>query len=218
MIPPMPWHWRRHHPPPTQAARHLALVVALGLAGCAPTPDRPSVGLPSSNVPTEDTARTPVFAESDRRLVMETAASLVYPHDAARLAEQRTHHPQLLAYAARVAKDHAASLDGLRRLAAARGLAVPELPLPDQRVAVEALQALQGDAFDQQFLQQIGVRQHEATLRLCETVAATATDAELRGWASRQLVALREHLAAARQLQLPVHARSTDHPVLSRPA
>lgn len=193
----------------------ISALAALCLAACAPTPDRPAATPATFVVRTTDAPRAPAFAEADRRLVIETAAGLVYPQEAARLAEQRTRHPQLLVYAARVAKDHAASLEALRSLAAGRGLAVPELPLPDQRSALDALESLQGDAFDQQFLQQIGVRQHEAAIRLCETIAATAADVELRAWANRQLVPLRAHLVAARQLQLPVQA-TAPHP--GRPA
>lgn len=189
-----------------RVTRGLSVLAAMGLVACAPTVNGFGEAPLPTPLPTADAPPAPVFAEADRRLVIESAAGLVYAQEAAKLAEQRTRHPQLLVYAARVARDHAAALQDLRTLAAARGLTVPELPLPDQRTAIDALEALRGDAFDQQFLQQIGVRQHEAALRLCETIASTATDAELRAWAERQRMPLREHLAAARQLQLPAQA------------
>ena len=210
--------------PPSTPARHpasrrprpalLALSAATWLITACGTASPPlaseAVALaPGRLGPVADTPAVAAMAEGDRRLVIEVAAGMVYPLEAARLAEQRTQHPQVLAYAALLVKEHTAAFDELQQLARERGLAVPEVPLPDQRRAVDALQSLTGEAFDQRFVQQIGVRQHEAVVGLCETLAARAVDAGLRGWAARQLPMLRQHLAAARRLPVTVQAHGT---------
>jgi putative membrane protein len=137
----------------------------------------------------------------DHRFVYEAAALARGSLDAARLAEQRAVNSEVRVFAARLATEDAALLDELTAFAKSRGIELPDAPNAERRNALEALGRLAGDAFDRQFVQQIGREDHQALIDFYDFAAGTVTDADLKDWIVRTLPRLRERLAAA--LQLP---------------
>jgi putative membrane protein len=146
-------------------------------------------------------ADTPApLSENDRRFVMEAAASGLYRVEVARLASQRSTHPMVKAYAALLVQQQGTANEELRALAVRRRFIWPGGP-PAPRVAeLTALQALDGEAFDQRFVQQTGIADHQADVLLFEAASRHLDDRQLRAWAERMLPTLQNHLVMARQL------------------
>jgi putative membrane protein len=137
----------------------------------------------------------------DHRFVYEAAALARGGLDAARLAEQRAVNSEVRVFAARMAAEEAALLDELTAFGKSRGIELADGPSVERRAALEALGRLGGDAFDRQFVQQIGREDHQTRIDFYEFAAGTVSDGDLKAWIERALPRLRERLAAA--LQLP---------------
>jgi putative membrane protein len=69
-----------------------------------------------------------------------------------------------------------------------------------KRHTISGLRKEKDGDFDHDFLKKIA-KDHEADIKQFEKVSRNAKDPEIRSWAEKMLPALRDHLAAARQLQ-----------------
>ena len=149
--------------------------------------------------------RSPATGEpmpvGDHRFVYEAAALSRGALDAARLAEQRAINSEVRVFAARMGTEDAAILEELSAFGRGRGIELPEAPNAERRAALETLGRLVGDAFDRQFVLQIGREDHQTLIDFYEFAGGTVTDPDLRAWIERTLPRLRDRLAAA--LQLP---------------
>jgi len=139
-------------------------------------------------------------AESDRQFLLQAAASGLYELEVARLAELRAINPMVKAYAAMLALHQTALNDDVKNLAATRGLVLPDGPDRERRDVIEALAALPPGVFDNRFVQQVGITDHQAEIVVFERASRGLSDAELRAWAVKALQARQQHLAAAQHL------------------
>lgn len=142
------------------------------------------------------------LSESDRRFVLEAAASGLVRIEAARLAEQRATDPMLKAYAAMLVQQTGAANDELRALVQSRGIVWLGAAPAARRGVLQDLTGLAGDAFDRRFAEQVGVADHQADLLLFEAAGRSIEDPSLRAWVARMVPLLQQQLATAQQLPL----------------
>lgn len=186
-----------------RAARPLA-AVALAAGMALPSAAAPPTGVPADGLPKP--ALLP--ADADHRFLLEAAGTALYMLEAGRLADQRARNPMVRTYATMLVQQRLAANDELRALMQARGLAWPAAPPAALQAVLDALGTVTGDLFDRRFIEGVGIVDHQRELMLFEAAHRQTADPALREWTARMLDLLKKHLAAARQLPVPVKARA----------
>lgn len=118
------------------------------------------------------------------------------------LAAEKATDPALKSYAAMVAADHKGAGEELKRLAAGHGVALSQALSEQDQKTLAALQRAQGAAFDKQYLQTVGVNEHEKNVATFEQASADAQNPAVKDYAQSTLPTLKAHLDAARKLQV----------------
>lgn len=142
------------------------------------------------------------LSASDRRFVLDAAASGLFEVEAARMASSRAADPELQRYATMLVEDHTAAHEDLRRLASAKGLQLPGQPAGARQRALDRLSRLSGADFDHEFLRSVAMREHQRDIRSFQAASRVAQDPEIKAWAARVLPTLDKHLSQARQLPM----------------
>ena len=118
------------------------------------------------------------------------------------LASEKATDPALKSYAAMVAADHKGAVEELQRLAAGHGVALTKTLSAQDRNTLAALQKAQGAAFDKQYLQTVGVNEHERNVAAFEQASSDAQNPAVKDYVQSTLPTLKAHLDAARKLQI----------------
>lgn len=116
------------------------------------------------------------------------------------LAQRNATDPQVKRYAAELHRDHTAAAAELSVLASRRQWPYPGTLDVLQAQALQGLQRAEGTAFDRAFVEAM-VSSHERAIQDFTAAAASASDAELKAFAAKQLPVLKAHLQRARHLQ-----------------
>lgn len=123
---------------------------------------------------------------------------------AGQLAGERSATPDVRAFAKRMVDDHGRLNEALRELAERKGVPVQAAQIVDPEV--EALRGKSGRDFDVAYLAAAGPAAHRKAIRLFEDEARSGRDPDLRAFAERALLMLRQHLAQARAVAHEVGA------------
>ncbi len=122
-----------------------------------------------------------------------------YEFAIAQLAAQRATRAPVQAYAATVVNDHAAYNEGLRALAARKGITLPEGLTAQDQARVDRLAAMKGAAFDGAFIREAR-RVNAEEIRAFRAEASRTADPDLRAFVAQFLPVDQKHEAAARAL------------------
>jgi putative membrane protein len=136
----------------------------------------------------------------DREFVMRAAQSGMAEVEASRAAVSKATSEEVRSFAQQMVRDHTATNEELMRIARAKGLQVTPQLDAEHRGKLDAMQALPPEEFERAYTQDMGVRAHQEAIELYERQAREGTDPDLRAFASRTLLALRQHLAMAEQV------------------
>ena len=140
------------------------------------------------------------FDQTDKRFVTDAANAGVYEVQAAQVAAKRAQDPKVRAFAEMLVKDHTKVNAELTQLAATRSMELPrELPQA-LRGRVQGLEREKPESFDRDFLQKVGLDDHQKDIELFEKGQDQATDPELKAFARKTLPGLKEHRAQAEKL------------------
>jgi putative membrane protein len=135
---------------------------------------------------------------TDRRFVTKASDGGQAEVALAQLAADRASNPDVKSYAQKLLADHAAVNSELIGIASAKRV---ELDKDDgQDRAYRRLSKKSGAEFDREFIEHM-VDEHENAIKMFEKASKDAKDADLRGFASKHVGHLREHLQQAQTLQ-----------------
>jgi putative membrane protein len=144
-------------------------------------------------------AEQPSLSAQDREFMMRASQGGMAEVEASRLAVTRASSPEVRAFAQQMVRDHTATNDELMRIARSKNVMVnPQLDA-QERSRMATLEALSGTQFERVYVEEMGVKAHQDAIAVYESEARGGTDPDLRAFASRTLLALREHLAMAEQ-------------------
>ena len=146
------------------------------------------------------------MTEVDRTFMQKAAGGGLYEVEVSKLAAMKASNPQIKAFAGMLVDHHTDANGQLMNLSKPRGVALADAVPPEKRAVIDQMASLSGAAFDQQFVKQVGIADHEADIRLFEAASTASTDPDLKAWAAKMLPTLREHLAAAQQLPVSTQA------------
>lgn len=141
---------------------------------------------------------------ADQNFVTSAAAAGVYEVTAARAAVQKAADTRVREFADMLVQHHTAANDQLKVLAGKKNVSVPTEVPAGKKPTLERLMAAQGQQFDRQFVETVGIADHKDDISMFERAAREARDPEIKAFAERLLPTLKAHLVAAQKL--PVSA------------
>lgn len=204
------------------SARFLPIVIALGLSfgvavaqtsGGYGTPSGGSAGSGSSMSgggaapaaqPGTDTrsagAKGEQLARADRKFIQDAAEGGMFEVEAAQLASSKASSPDVKNFATTLVKDHTNANNELVQLANSKKVELPAAPPRAKRNDIEKMGKLTGTDFDQRFVREVGIKDHQKDIKDFENASKKVKDPELKAWVDKTLPTLREHLAMAQKL------------------
>ncbi|GAA0749907.1 DUF4142 domain-containing protein [Ideonella azotifigens] len=124
--------------------------------------------------------------------------------EASQLAQTKAKRDDVKAFAAQMIKDHTATADELKALAASKNVTLSDKASLGKRTKLELIKVGDDDKFDQRYVESFGVKAHEDTVKLFQKASTDAKDADVKAFAVKTLPALQHHLEMARTLQAAV--------------
>lgn len=196
---------------PGMSTDHMA-----GLGGDASAPDttgtNATVGstqgtaLPSGQL--DETLSSPAagsgalkpLSEPEQRFVRQALESGLYEVAVSALAADRAQSDATKRMAEQLRNDHRSANDKLQGLANGRMNAPTDIPA-DKQAAIDKLSQAKGAAFDKQFLEVVGIQDHQKAIQLFESAQKDIQDAELKLFVQNTLPTLKHHLSTAQDLR-----------------
>jgi putative membrane protein len=193
-------------PPSTSAAASSANPDGQAVAAAATGASHSStVGAPGDLIDKQPTAAGippasgPLNAD-DRKFVTEAAGGGLYEVAVAKLATEKATDPQVKSFASMLVDHHTQANEKLKQVATSKGVELPSALPADKQKELDQLSKVEGAAFDQQFVQIVGVKDHKANIALFEKASKTAKDTDVKAFAETTLPTLKSHLSAAEKL------------------
>jgi putative membrane protein len=131
--------------------------------------------------------------------VSEAASSDMFEIRSSEAALERAQSEEVRAFADMMIADHTQASENLMAAAEAAGAAVPAEMLEKHRVQVEQLEPLEGEAFDEAYIQ-AQLTAHEEALALMQNYAEAGDQEALREHAAATAPVIEGHLQHVRQL------------------
>ena len=175
------------------------IFIALG-AGCA-------ASAPPSNSSTANSApiikTEPAKPASDQGDRVVTGGDLAFINDAApggmaevelgKMAAARGASNEVKQFGQKMVEDHTKANDELKQLAAQKKVVLPPDVMPAHKQLMEKLSKLNGADFDKEYIRAM-VEDHEKDVAAFENVSKTASDADVKAFATKTLPTLKMHL------------------------
>ena len=143
---------------------------------------------------------TQALGPAERKFVTEAAAGGQFEVQAGKLAAEKATDPKVKQYAAMLVTDHSNAGDELKAFASAHNVSLPTSLPKELQAKLDRLQKASGEAFDKQYAQDVGLKDHKEDIARFEKASREAKNPELKAWVEKTLPTLREHLAAAQKL------------------
>jgi putative membrane protein len=112
----------------------------------------------------------------------------------AKIAQSKSKDEHVLAFSKQMIEDHTAGLNEVKMLADKKGVSLPAKPDKAHQEEAAKLSKLEGEKFDNAYLTNAGLKDHEAALDLAKTVSQKADDADLKALAEKMSGVISKHL------------------------
>jgi putative membrane protein len=135
-----------------------------------------------------------------------------------RLASDKASDPDVKQFGQMMVQDHSKANDELSSLASTKNWTLPKQPSAEQKRDEDRLSKLSGAQFDKAYMA-LMVKDHEKDVREFERESKTASDSDLKEWASKTVPTLRHHLEQAQSVNAKIGggAKSTKSTTGSKP-
>lgn len=183
---------------PTPApAETTGTTAATGTTATTTTTATPSASDATTQAATTTTATMP--AMSPQEFVTSAASGGLFEVQSSELALERSDTPEVQEFAQMMITDHTKANEELMAIATAKNLTVPgEIAGPPAQ-HMAAVQAAEGDNFDQVYMQH-QAQAHEETIMMFEAQAQNGTDPDLQAFAEKTLPVLKTHAEHAQEM------------------
>ena len=169
-----------------------------GLAGSPASPTAGTTGLPGHGGAGAVSAGP--LNPADKAFVTKVAGGGLYEVEVAKLAVEKANDPAVKSFATLLVDDHSAANAELKALAAMRDVKLPDTVPPEKKKVMAELGKKSGASFDQAFVKQVGIKDHEDNIKLFESASRDTKDGQLKDWVDKTLPTLKGHLGAAQKL------------------
>jgi putative membrane protein len=117
----------------------------------------------------------------------------------AKLAQQHASNASVKEFADMMVKDHTATNEKLKTLAATKGVPLPDALSTTQKASVDTLAMHSKADFDDAYIKS-QIDAHEDTVALLQKEISTGEDADARAFASNVLPTVQQHLAKIKEI------------------
>jgi putative membrane protein len=155
---------------------------------------------PGTGTRNTETRKDDQLARGDRKFIQDAAEGGMFEVQVAQLAASKATDPAVKDFANKLLQDHQQANNELVQLANAKHVELSAAPSRDKRHALEKLAKKSGAEFDQEFVKQVGLKDHEKDIKDFEKAADKVKDPDLKAWVQKTLPHLREHYALAQKL------------------
>lgn len=143
----------------------------------------------------QDATRT--LSAGETRFLQKAAADGLAEVELGTLAQEKAMRDEVRQFAARMVADHRKANESLMEIAGAKRVQLPTQPDARHRRHAERLRKLSGPDFDRAYMK-LMLDDHKDAVKDFERQTRSARDSDVRDFASRTLLTLRDHLGAAR--------------------
>ncbi len=171
----------------TAACAALALASQPALAAATPAPPAEAASQPAAGT----------LAPDDKAFIERAAQVNLVEIELGNTAAKSSADPAIRKLGKHLAEQHTQAQQKLERLAASKGLILPEKPDAEHQKKIDSLKEQKGDAFNRAFIN-ANIAGHEQALALFEGAAIRTRDGELRIWMAEMIPQLKRHLDAAK--------------------
>lgn len=142
------------------------------------------------------------LSAAERSFINEAAGTGLYEVEGGQMAAARASLPAVRAFGTMLVTQHRAAHGELQAVARANGITLPINVEADKRSKLDRLAQLSGAAFDREFVQVVGIADHETAVARFTAAHREVRDPTLRAWIDKALPSLQRHLQEARQLPM----------------
>jgi putative membrane protein len=125
----------------------------------------------------------------------------------AKAALEKATDSRVKSYAQQLIDDHTKMHEELAALASSKGVELPKDPSLGQKAKAKVLSMRDGDSFDKHFIESMGIKAHESTIKLFKRAATEATDPDVKALATKSLPTLEAHLKQAHDLHASLNKK-----------
>lgn len=175
-----------------------ALALALGAS-----PAHAQLGNPADNAKTSSQSKV---GENDVERMEDISHANLAEISVGKMALEKGQSDAVKKFAQTLIDDHTKAQDELKKIASAKGVTLPTETDVQHKAIATALQALSGETFDDQFIQRVGVGDHQRTRDMLADVSKNATDPQLKAYAAKTIKVVDSHLARAKKLEASMNA------------
>lgn len=137
---------------------------------------------------------------SDKNFMMQAAMGGMAEVEAARLALSKSASDSVKQFAQKMLDDHSANNQELMTIASARGVSLPQTLDGKHKSMMDKLSSMSGAEFDNMYMKEMGVKAHQDMEKLLQNNMNKVSDDELKGFISKTLPVVQEHLRMAREM------------------
>ena len=160
-----------------------------------------------------------VVSTADRNFFAMAASGGMLEVEASRLALERAQSAEIKRFAQQMIEEHTTANQELMTIARSAGVTdVPMTMTARHRGMLERLRALDGQDFERQYAEQIGIAAHHETVALFQRGAQQATHPELKAFAAKTLPRLQAHLQQSQQVASAVDVPADRIQAAGRPS
>jgi putative membrane protein len=138
-------------------------------------------------------------SKKDQEFMNKAAAGGLYEVQAGNLAQEKARTPSVKSFGAMLTKDHTAANEELKALASSKGVTLPTAVPADKTKRLDKI--AKAKDFDKEFVNEVGVDDHQHDIKLFEKASNDADDAQLKAFAAKTLPTLKAHREHAEGLK-----------------
>lgn len=137
---------------------------------------------------------------TDEMFVTKAASDGLHEVALGKLAKTNAQRDDVKTFGEKMVADHTKSNMELMEVAKGAGLNVPSQMLEEHQKHVEHFSKLRGEEFDREYAKHM-VEDHQKAVSLFQRASRDVRNPDLKGFATKTLPVLKEHLAMAQKLQ-----------------
>lgn len=178
----------------------LPVILSMTLAGTAIAQTTLPASAPKSGVTASAGANSGKLSPFDGAFLEQAAQNGHAEIDGAKAALEKASDSRVKSFAQSLVDDHTKSHAELAALAASKGVDLPKAPSIGQKTKAKILSFRDGNGYDKHFIESVGIKAHESTIKLFKRAVAEATDPDVKAFATKTLPTLEAHLKQAHDL------------------
>ena len=134
-----------------------------------------------------------IVTGGDLAFMNAAAAGNMAEVELGKLADKQAASSNVKQFGQKMIDDHSKALEELKQLASQKKVSLPPDVLPEQKQLMEKLSKLNGAEFDKEYVKAM-LEAHEKDVTTFQAVSKTATDADVKAFATKTLPTLKTHL------------------------